>query len=133
MDIRCDAMPRVVDARGDTVAAVGSDGRATAAESRQEDDGGEGKQNVSHNITSDGAVESSVLIRPQPDESRTKSPGQLAAIDLAPLVHRNFFDKKNPLWDLPAAEARTAMLEEIGLPNSLSRHDAGSHFFIAKG
>ena len=39
MDVRRDAMPCVMDARGDTVAAVGSDGRATAAESCQEDDG----------------------------------------------------------------------------------------------
>jgi hypothetical protein len=43
MDIRFDAMRRVVDARGDTVAAVGSYARATAAQSRQEDNRAEGK------------------------------------------------------------------------------------------
>jgi hypothetical protein len=42
MDVRFDAMRCVVHARGDTVAAVGSYTRATAAESRQEDDGAEG-------------------------------------------------------------------------------------------
>ena len=42
MDVRFDAMRCVVDARGDTVAAVGSYARATAAESRQEDDRAEG-------------------------------------------------------------------------------------------
>ena len=43
MDVRLDAMPCVMDTRGDTVAAIGSDGRATAAQNRQEDDGAEGK------------------------------------------------------------------------------------------
>jgi hypothetical protein len=38
-------------------------------------------------------------------KSRAKLRRQLPAIDFAPLVHRNFFDKKNPLRNLPTAEA----------------------------
>ncbi len=38
-----DAMPRVVDARGDPVAAIGFHGRAAAAESCQEDDDAKGE------------------------------------------------------------------------------------------
>ncbi len=83
-------------------------------------------------FSSDWGEESSVLIRSRPKESRTKLTGQLAAIDFATLVYRYFFDKKNPLWDLPSTEARPAVLEQIGLEHSLSRHDARSHFFIAQ-
>ena len=57
--------------------------------------------------------ESSVLIQTARRKSRTKSTGQLAAIDFAPLVHRNLFDKKNPLRDLPSAQTRPAVLEQI--------------------
>ena len=39
---RRDAMPRIVDARGDPVAAIGLHRRAAAAETRQEDDGAKG-------------------------------------------------------------------------------------------
>jgi hypothetical protein len=43
VDAGGDAIPRVVDTRGDAVAAVGFYGRATAGESCQEDDGAEGE------------------------------------------------------------------------------------------
>jgi hypothetical protein len=43
VDARGDAIPRVVDTRGDTVAAVGFYARAAAGESCQEDDGAEGE------------------------------------------------------------------------------------------
>jgi hypothetical protein len=43
VDARRDAMPRVVDARGDPVAAIGFNGRAAAAESCEENDGAKGE------------------------------------------------------------------------------------------
>lgn len=64
--------------------------------------------------------------------SGSKSSGELAAIDLTPLVHRNFFDKKYPLWDLPPAQPRPAIFEQIGLAHLFSRYDAGRDLFIAQ-
>lgn len=43
MDVRLEAMPCVVDARGHTVAAISFYARATSAQSGQEDNRAEGK------------------------------------------------------------------------------------------
>jgi hypothetical protein len=121
-----------MDASRDAMPAVGLNRRAAAVERRQKDDYPEGEENISHTFISDGKGEASVLIRPREVKSGNKFTGQLAPVDLAPLVHRNFRDEENPLWDLPPAQARPAMLEQIGLLHQLSRHHAGRHFFVAQ-
>jgi hypothetical protein len=102
VDARADAIPSVVDAGSDPVTAVGFDSRAAAAEASEKDNGTERDKSVSHTIRFGIKRRIGCLIWSRPKESRAKSSGQFAAIDLAALVHRNFFDKKNLLWNLPS-------------------------------
>ena len=58
--------------------------------------------------------------------------GELPPAHLSSLVYRNFVDEKNPLRNLPAAEALPAKFQQLGLANVWVRGNTGRHFLITE-